>query len=92
MGKFNKEMICTECGYIGKPKKWMKGSFFIELILWLAFLVPGIIYTIWRVTNTVAICPKCEKETLIPTDTPRGAELKAKSTQLTTPNNNQQLS
>ena len=71
-----KEMICTECGNIGVPKKITKGNFFIELILYLTFIIPGIIYAIWRLTNTALICPKCGKESMIPIDSPRGIELK----------------
>lgn len=73
-----KEMICTECGSIGVPKKITKGNFFIELILYLTFIIPGIIYSIWRLTNTALICRKCGKESMIPTDSPRGIELKKK--------------
>jgi len=57
-------------------KKTMKGSFLIEVILWLTFIIPGVIYSIWRLANTPLVCPKCGKESLIPTDTPKGVELK----------------
>lgn len=75
-----REIVCTECGYIGKAKKVMKGSIFIEIILWLTFIVPGLIYSFWRLSNNVETCPKCHRETVIPTDTPKGMELKNKFT------------
>lgn len=70
-----KEMVCTECGYVGKPKRLTKGSALIEIILYLTFIIPGIIYSIWRLSNTVNICPKCKKESMIPMDSPRGREI-----------------
>ena len=45
-----KQMICTKCGHVGKPKKKVKGSIFIEIILWLMLIVPGLIYSIWKET------------------------------------------
>jgi hypothetical protein len=53
------EKICSNCGYLGKPKKIVRGAFLIELILWLCFLVPGFIYTVWRLTSQYDVCPKC---------------------------------
>ncbi len=70
-----KEYICTSCGHIGKPKKWTKGSFIIELVLWCFFLIPGFIYSMWRLTNKVDVCPSCKQTTMIPTSTPMGQKL-----------------
>ena len=41
-------MYCPHCGVTGMPRKVTKGSFGIELILWLFFLLPGLIYSVWR--------------------------------------------
>lgn len=70
-----KEFICTSCGNIGQPKRITKGNLLIEIILWLAFLVPGLIYSIWRLTSRYDACPVCKKESMIPTDTPAGQKL-----------------
>ncbi len=69
------QMICTNCGFNGRPVKMIKGSFLIELILWICFLIPGVIYTIWRLTTTCRACPKCNAPSMIPLDTPRGKQL-----------------
>jgi hypothetical protein len=69
------QMICANCGCSGKPKKITKGSFFIELILWLFFFVPGLIYSIWRCTTRYWACPKCKAPNMVPLDTPRGQKL-----------------
>lgn len=73
-----KEFVCSNCGYVGKPKKMTKGSMLMELVLWLLLLVPGIIYSIWRMTTRYEACPKCGNVNMIPTDTPKGQELLSK--------------
>ena len=42
-----------------------KGSGWIELILWLCYIVPGVIYSIWRRTGNNKLCPVCKQATLI---------------------------
>jgi hypothetical protein len=69
------QMICVNCGCIGKPKNITKGSFWIELILWLSFFVPGLIYSIWRLTTRYWACPKCKAPNMISLYTPRGQQL-----------------
>jgi predicted RNA-binding Zn-ribbon protein involved in translation (DUF1610 family) len=71
----SKEFICGNCGYIGKTKKATKGSFWIELALWLFLILPGLIYSIWRITSRHFICPTCGSPELIPVDSPRGKKL-----------------
>ena len=67
--------ICTHCGHAGKPKTHTKGSLLIEIVLWLSFLVPGLIYSLWRLTTRQKVCRKCGTPNLVPTDTPRGRKL-----------------
>jgi len=69
------ESICTVCGYIGFSKKVTKGSFLMEVALWILFLLPGIIYSIWRLTSRYDACPKCKNASLIPVNSPKGQEL-----------------
>lgn len=67
--------VCTACGSIGKPIKTVKGNFFTEIVLWCFLLLPGLIYTTWRLTSKYKACPKCGKPTMIPMDTPTGKAL-----------------
>lgn len=67
--------ICSTCGTIGNPKTFTKGSFLIEIILWCAFLVPGIVYSVWRLTTRTGVCPSCGSENMIPLNSPRGKKL-----------------
>jgi len=65
-------LICPTCGQLSFGRKKPKGSPWIEILLWLCFLVPGIIYTIWRCSGDIRVCPACESRGLIPANTPRG--------------------
>ena len=67
-------MICPSCGTRGEPKTITKGSTFIELILWLCLFVPGLIYSIWRLTTRQKGCPACGAG-MIPVSSPVGKKL-----------------
>lgn len=69
------KMICANCGSIGKPKKVTKGSLFIEIILWLCFFIPGLIYSIWRMTSKYTACPSCGAKNMVPLNSPVGQKL-----------------
>lgn len=64
------QKFCTACGTIGEGKRRTKGHFIIELVLWCLFLVPGLIYTVWRLSSQGNVCESCGAETLIPLDSP----------------------
>ncbi len=51
------------------------GSIAIEIVLWLAFLIPGLIYSIWRLTTRRDACAACGSAELVPENSPRGREL-----------------
>ena len=50
---------CPNCQYQGKAKKITKGSIGVEILLWLFFIIPGLIYSVWRVSSRYDGCPKC---------------------------------
>ena len=64
------QKLCTACGYIGQSKRETKGSFIMEVFLWLIFLVPGFLYSIWRLTTRYDACPKCSAANMIPANSP----------------------
>ena len=64
--------VCTLCGWQGRPKTRAKGSILIEIVLWLFFLVPGLIYSIWRLTTKDRVCRSCGSVAIIPAGSPRG--------------------
>ena len=75
-----RDMYCTNCGYQGTPKKIVRGSFFLEILLWLCFIVPGLIYSLWRSTSAARhkACPSCEAPNMIPVDSPVAQKMIAK--------------
>lgn len=66
----NYQEFCTACGSTGKPKTMTRGSIVIEIILWLCFLVPGLIYSIWRLTTRYQACRFCFSDQLVPLGSP----------------------
>src|ERR1022692_2329714 len=70
--------ICPGCGTRGSPATKTKGSIFIEIILWLCLLIPGLIYSIWRMTTRYKVCPSCSNAGMIPIVSPRGQQLAEK--------------
>ncbi len=80
------KIFCKNCGYVGKSCSKTKGSIFIEIILWLFFIpgiifwpllligILGVIYSIWRLTATYKICPKCKSSSIIPVDSPMASK------------------
>jgi len=65
-------MICQNCGTRGETKTVTKGSIFIEVILWICFIIPGLVYSIWRMTTKYQACPACGQQTMIGINTPNG--------------------
>jgi hypothetical protein len=69
------QVICSNCGYIGSAEKKKKGHIAIEIILYLFYIIPGIIYSIWRRTGRSNVCPTCKQMTLVPIESPVGQRL-----------------
>lgn len=68
-------MVCTACGTRGNPARHTRGSIFIELVLWLCLIIPGVIYSIWRLSSKQDVCPACGQPNMIPVNTPAGKKL-----------------
>ena len=47
------------------PEVGARGNGWIELVLYLFALVPGIIYSIWRRSGDKRVCPKCRSSSVI---------------------------
>ncbi|WP_288126673.1 hypothetical protein [Thiomonas sp.] len=71
------EMFCTSCGSVGEPVTNTPGSFRLELFLWLMLLLPGLIYSVWRLTARRKVCATCSSATLIPVNSPVALSLRA---------------
>jgi len=66
--------ICERCGGVGKPRSITEGSILIEGCLWVLFCLPGVLYSIWRLTTRRKACPACGG-TMVPYNSPRGQML-----------------
>jgi hypothetical protein len=71
----NGAMICPNCGSRGEPKTTTRGNIAIEIVLWLCFIIPGLIYSVWRTTTKYKACPSCGSAGMIGVNTPNGRML-----------------
>jgi hypothetical protein len=71
----NGPMICPHCGSRGRTATRTKGSTAVELVAWLCLIVPGLIYSLWRLSSRQQVCPVCREPGMIAVTTPRGAQL-----------------
>ena len=70
-----KSHVCTVCKSDMKPKRQMPGSILIELVLWCFFLIPGLIYSLWRISSAKKACPCCGAFTFVKSNTDVGKDL-----------------
>jgi len=71
---------CPHCGTIARGHTFTPGSFAIELVLWALLIVPGICYSIWRLSSrTHTACPACNQPGMIPANSPRALQLTARA-------------
>jgi ssDNA-binding Zn-finger/Zn-ribbon topoisomerase 1 len=64
--------VCTQCGKQANPKVITKGNIFFEILLWICFLLPGVLYSIWRHASRIKGCPDCKTQTMVKKDSPIG--------------------
>ena len=70
-------LVCTTCGHHGTAVVKTRGSIWLEIILWLLFIVPGLIYSVWHLTTRSDACAACGAATLVPATSPIGRKLLA---------------
>jgi CDP-diglyceride synthetase len=51
---------CRQCGYEGPAEPQSPGKTWLEAVFWIAFLVPGLIYSLWRLFGRRYLCPRCK--------------------------------
>jgi len=67
------QVRCTRCGTVGYSKRVTPGYFGVECVLWLAFLLPGIVYSVWRISARHDACATCGSREIIPAVAPIAA-------------------
>jgi hypothetical protein len=70
--------ICSNCGSLNSDTTKEDGSTLITIILLICYIIPGIIYFLWRGSTKRIICKNCKNSTIIDAKTPLGKEMYAK--------------
>jgi hypothetical protein len=52
-------MLCSDCKRTARPDTLIGGSDALELIGWLCFLLPGLVYCYWRHLDRIKVCSFC---------------------------------
>ncbi len=73
--------FCIQCEQFGKPRKVTKGSFAIEVVMWLALVFPGIIYSLWRLASRYQGCRFCGSTQIVPMSSPKAQAARAARSQ-----------
>jgi len=55
---------CNSC-HNHTPTALMKGNGWVEFVLYLFYIVPGIIYSVWRRSAPPNVCPLCQSPGLV---------------------------
>ncbi|MGB5886509.1 MAG: Pmp3 family protein [Acinetobacter venetianus] len=59
----NKCISCNNCGHVGWSKN--RGNFLITIVLAFLFLIPAVIYEIWR-RSGLGVCESCGSDAVVP--------------------------
>jgi hypothetical protein len=67
-------MYCPNCGSVSVLKKFTPGYFWVELVLWICFIIPGLIYSTWRLAGRYHGCSICKSKSMIPLSSPKAKQ------------------
>jgi len=67
--------ICKQCGTAQYGEHVLPGSGWIEFVLYVVYIVPGIIYSIWRRSKKRPTCRACGSRDVVSLSTPVGSQL-----------------
>ena len=69
-GRWGPVMYCPECGLFEQGLALPRGYLGMELLLWCCGLLPGLLYSVWRVRNPQRVCVSCHFAGIVPLDSP----------------------
>lgn len=72
-----RKYLCMECGCQRDPIIAKRGFLVIELFMWLMYILPGIIYSIWRRVRTQQVCSNCRTPSIVLTSSSRAMGMMA---------------
>jgi len=62
---------CLTCGTEDRVVLRPRGYFALEVFLWLLYLLPGLLYSMWRVSTKYRACSVCGSEDVVPLTSPK---------------------
>ena len=66
-----KKYVCMECSCQRDPIWVKRGWLIVEIVMWLLYVLPGVIYSIWRRVRKQQVCPNCLNPTMVLTTSSR---------------------
>lgn len=78
----SRDFLCTRCLETIAPVNVTKGSFWVELalwltaVIWLPLILLGIGYSIWRLVTRGKECPQCSSTEFVPVTSERARQLR----------------
>jgi len=66
-----KKYVCMECSCQRDPIWVKRGWLIVEIVMWLLYILPGVIYSIWRRVRKQQVCPNCLNPTMVLTTSSR---------------------
>jgi hypothetical protein len=74
--KGGKPRFCTACGHEGTTRTETRGSIAIEVFLWLLLIIPGILYSLWRLSTRKPVCAECGSHQVVPVTSPVAVKMR----------------
>src|SRR5579862_4985902 len=71
------QKVCLQCGSVGTSQEFKKGSVLTGIVFLFFFVLPGIIYFIWRGSTAYQGCRVCKSANVIPVDSPASQRMMA---------------
>ena len=73
-------VVCLDCQSVAKSGKWKPEPFHLVrfagvLFLYLCYVIPGVLYTLWRIHTRPRVCRACESPRIVPEGSPRARQL-----------------
>lgn len=59
-------MVCKSCEEVDTPVESMPGNGWVEAILYLFYIAPGVIYSVWRRKGKKKVCSACGSSDVVP--------------------------
>ena len=66
-----KKYVCMECSCQRDPIWVKRGWLIVEIVMWLLYILPGVIYSIWRRVRKQQVCPNCLNPAMVLTTSSR---------------------